>query len=55
MPPGLAEAGTSTDYDAELRASHHAGVDRIGAEIGTPVLVITTPDGDQQALFGPRP
>jgi hypothetical protein len=53
LPVGLADAGTSTDYDAELRASHHAGVDRIDAEIGTPVLVITAPDGNEQALFGP--
>jgi hypothetical protein len=53
LPAGLADAGTSTDYDAALRTSHHAGVDRIDAEIGTPVLVITTPDEHQQALFGP--
>lgn len=53
LPVGLAEAGTSTDYDAALRASHHAGVDRIDAEIGTPVLAITTPDRHQQAFFGP--
>jgi hypothetical protein len=53
LPVELAEAGTSTDYDAELRASHHDGVDRIDAEIGTPILAITTPDGTQQAFFGP--
>lgn len=53
LPIGLAEAGRSTAYDAALRASHHAGVDRIDAEIGTPVLVITTPAGDEQSLFGP--
>lgn len=49
----LAKAGMSTDYDAELRASHHDGVDRISADIGTPVLAITNPDGEQHALFGP--
>jgi hypothetical protein len=49
----LAGAGTRTDYDTALRASHHAGVDRIDAEIGTPVLAITTPRGDQRACFGP--
>lgn len=53
LPIDLAEAGTSTDYDAELRASHHAGVDSIDANIGTPVLVITTPHGDKQSHFGP--
>ncbi|RII15337.1 hypothetical protein DSC45_18705 [Streptomyces sp. YIM 130001] len=53
LPTALAEAGASTAYDAELRASHHAGVDRMDAEVGTPVLVITTPDGEQRAIFGP--
>ncbi|WP_199435052.1 mycothiol-dependent nitroreductase Rv2466c family protein [Qaidamihabitans albus] len=54
LPIGLAEAGTSTGYDQALRASHHAGVDRIDAEIGTPVLTITSPDGQQQqSIFGP--
>lgn len=53
LPVELAEAGTSTDYDAELRASHHDGVDRIDADIGTPVLAITTPSGRQRAIFGP--
>lgn len=53
LPVGLAGAGTSTDYDAELRASHQDGVGRIDAEIGTPVLAITTPDGEEHTLFGP--
>jgi len=53
LPAGLAEVGTSTEYDQELRASHHEGVDHIDAEIGTPVLLITTPDGSRRAFFGP--
>ena len=53
LPAELADAGTSTEYDAALRASHRAGVDRIDAEVGTPVLAITTPDGQRHALFGP--
>ncbi|WP_454300203.1 mycothiol-dependent nitroreductase Rv2466c family protein [Salana multivorans] len=53
LPTDLEEVGTSTDYDAVVRASHHDGVDRIDAEIGTPVLVITTPGGEQRAFFGP--
>ncbi|MFG2142109.1 hypothetical protein [Streptomyces sp. NPDC048650] len=53
LPVELAEAGTSTDYDQDLRASHHAGVDRIDAQIGTPVLVISTPQGTERAVFGP--
>ncbi|MFD3701391.1 disulfide bond formation protein DsbA [Streptomyces sp. NPDC058646] len=53
LPTVLTEAGTATDYDQALRASHHAGVDQIDAQIGTPVLAITTPDGIQRAFFGP--
>jgi hypothetical protein len=53
LPTELARTGTTTDYDQALRASHHAGVDRIDAEIGTPVLVVTTPDGARRAFFGP--
>lgn len=53
LPTELADAGTSTEYDAELRASHHDGVDLIDAEIGTPILAITGPDGERRALFGP--
>lgn len=54
LPGGLAEAGTSTGYDQTLRASHHAGVERIAAEVGSPVLTITSPDGQQQrSIFGP--
>ncbi|MEU3306183.1 mycothiol-dependent nitroreductase Rv2466c family protein [Nocardiopsis sp. NPDC055551] len=49
----LVKAGTSTDYDAELRASHRDGVDRIDAEIGTPIMAITAPDGGQRTFFGP--
>lgn len=53
LPSELAEAGASNDYDTELRASHHDGVDRIDAEVGTPVLAITTREGTQKAFFGP--
>ncbi|MER6518668.1 disulfide bond formation protein DsbA [Streptomyces sp. NPDC001553] len=53
LPTALAEAGTATDYDQALRASHHAGVDQIDAQIGTPVLAITSPDGTRRAFFGP--
>ncbi|OZD03363.1 hypothetical protein CH275_16425 [Rhodococcus sp. 06-235-1A] len=33
--------------------SHHDGLDRIDSEAGTPVLAITTPQGNQRAFFGP--
>lgn len=53
LPAELADAGSSDAYDAALRASHHDGVDRIDAEIGTPVLALTSPDGGRRAMFGP--
>lgn len=53
LPEDLAEAGHGTVHDADLRASHHEGVDRIDAEIGTPVLSVTAPDGGRRTFFGP--
>ncbi|MET9529578.1 DsbA family protein [Streptomyces sp. NPDC006649] len=41
------------DYEAELRASHRDGIDRVGQEVGTPVIAVTGADGEQVAFFGP--
>ena len=44
----LADAMTSAEYDAALRASHDDGMERVGTDVGTPVIAF-----DGAAIFGP--
>jgi len=41
------------EFDAELRASHKEGIEKVGQDVGTPVIAVPGPDGGQIAFFGP--
>lgn len=53
LPADLAEYADSDRYDTELRASHKEGIDKVGQEVGTPVIAVPGADGEQIAFFGP--
>jgi hypothetical protein len=53
LPVELADAADSTEYEEALLASHHAGLDPVGENLGTPSIHLPGPDGQPNAFFGP--
>jgi protein-disulfide isomerase-like protein with CxxC motif len=48
LPVDLADAMTSSDYDEELQASHQSGIERVGMDVGTPIISV-----EGISFFGP--
>ncbi|MEU5215939.1 DsbA family protein [Streptomyces sp. NPDC020807] len=53
LPEDLIDYADKDTYDTELRASHAEGIDKVGQDVGTPVIAVPGPDGDEVAFFGP--
>ncbi len=48
LSASLADAMDSTEYDTALRASHAEGIERVGYDVGTPIISV-----NGMSVFGP--
>jgi 2-hydroxychromene-2-carboxylate isomerase len=48
LPASLIDVADTDEYDTQLRASHQAGIDQVGEDVGTPVVAV-----NGVAFFGP--
>jgi 2-hydroxychromene-2-carboxylate isomerase len=48
LPADLVAAMDSTEYDAAVRASHTEGIERVGYDVGTPIISV-----NGMSVFGP--
>lgn len=48
LPADFARYSESDEFDAQMRASHFAGIERVGQDVGTPIIAV-----NGVAFFGP--
>lgn len=53
LDSALSAQAEDASLDEALKASHHAGMDAVGNDVGTPVIHFPRPDGGTTAFFGP--